>query len=258
MSAVTVENITVQAGRRKILDGLSCRVDAGEFLVIIGPNGAGKTTLLKAVSGLARVQSGSVRLDGKTLGAYSRRNLAMVMALVPQNANVEYSFSVEEIVLMGRYPYLGLFEQEGKEDYRYARMAMEFTRVDHLASRRLDQLSGGERQRVMIARSICQQPKIMLLDEPTAALDPSHQLSIMKLMKRLCEEKGTTVIMVSHDLNLAAMFADRILLLKDGRVIAGGMPGELMKPENLHEAYGCRMHVDTHPVTGTPRVSLVP
>ncbi len=258
MNALSIDSITVQAERRSILDGLSCQVDSGEFLVIIGPNGAGKTTLLKVISGLAKVRSGQVRLYGKALETYTRRKLASVMAMVPQSMNIEFSFSVEETVLMGRYPYLGLFEQEGKKDFQIARQAMAFTQVDHLSSRRLDQLSGGERQRVMIARSICQQPQIMLLDEPTAALDPAHQLSVMRLMKRLCDENGTTVIMVSHDLNLAAMFAGRILLLKDGRVVAGGAPEDILLPENLREAYGCTMHVDTHPMTGTPRISLVP
>ena len=159
---------------------------------------------------------------------------------------------------MGRYPYLGMLEQEKKEDYEIAYQAMVFTQVDHLASRRLDQLSGGERQRVIIARCICQQPKIMLLDEPTAALDPSHQLNVMKLMQRFREEKNTTVVMVSHDLNLAGMFASRILLMKEGRAATNGTPREILVPETLQQVYGCPMHVDDHPTTGTPRVSLVP
>jgi len=258
MNAVQVDTITVRAGGKILVDGLSCEVKENEFLVIIGPNGAGKTTLLKSICGLNKVQSGRISLYGKTLESFSRRDLAATMSLVPQNLEMEFSFSVAETVLMGRYPYLGMLEQEKRADHEIARQAMEFTRVDHLAARRLDQLSGGERQRVIIARSICQQPRIMLLDEPTAALDPSHQLTIMKLMQRLREERNTTIIMVSHDLNLAAMFADRIVLLQEGRVVQSGIPGELLVPEVLRQVYGCAMHVDTHPVTGTPRVSLVP
>ena len=258
MNAVRVDNITVRTGGKILVDGLSCEVKENEFLVIIGPNGAGKTTLLKSICGLNKVQSGRISLFGRTLESISRRDLASTMSLVPQNMEMEFSFSVEETVLMGRYPYLGMLEQEKRADHDIARQAMEFTRVDHLASRRLDQLSGGERQRVIIARSICQQPGIMLLDEPTAALDPSHQLTIMKLMQRLREEQNTTIIMVSHDLNLAAMFADRIVLMKEGRAAQSGIPGELLVPEVLQQVYGCVMHVDTHPVTGTPRVSLVP
>lgn len=258
MNTVAVNSIIVEAGRRRILDNLSCAIGEREFLVVIGPNGAGKTTLLRAICGLLKVCSGTITLDGNPLESYSRRQLAATMALVPQNMNMEFSFSVAETVLMGRYPYLGLLEQEKRQDYEIARQAMAFTQVEHLADQRLDQLSGGERQRVIIARAICQQPGIMLLDEPTAALDPSHQIRIMKLMQRLREEKNTTVVMVSHDLNLAGMFAGRILLLKEGRVVSSGAPGEILVPENLHRVYGCPMHVDTHPITGTPRVSLVP
>lgn len=258
MSIVSVDSITVQAGQKKILDRLSCGVNDNEFLVIIGPNGAGKTTLLKAICGLVKVHSGQILIQNKKLVTFSRKKIAATMALVPQQMNMEFAFTVEETVLMGRYPYLGMLEQEKKEDYDIARQAMEFTKVEHLALHSLDQLSGGERQRVMIARSICQQPEIMLLDEPTAALDPAHQLSIMKLMQKLREEKGTTIVMVSHDLNLASMFATRILLLKEGRGIQSGSPEELLTPDILQEVYGCAMHVDEHPIAGRPRVSLVP
>jgi iron complex transport system ATP-binding protein len=258
MNAVSVDGITVKAGRKVLLDNFSCEIGLNEFLVVIGPNGAGKTTLLRAICGLSKVQSGKIVLYGKPFKTYSRRKLASTMALVPQNMHIEFSFTVEETVLMGRYPYLGMLEQEKKEDYEIARQAMEFTQVDHLATRRLDQLSGGEGQRVIIARSICQQPKMMLLDEPTAALDPSHQLSIMKLMQKFRQEKNTTVVMVSHDLNLAGLFASRILLVKEGKVVTSGSPTEILVPQNLQEVYGCPMHVDSHPITGTPRVSLVP
>lgn len=258
MNAVSIDSITVKAGRKVLLDNFTCEIGENEFLVVIGPNGAGKTTLLRAISGLSKVQSGKIVLYGKSLKKYSRRQLAATMALVPQNMNMEFAFSVEETVLMGRYPYLGMLEQEKKEDLAIARQAMRFTQVDHLATRRLDQLSGGERQRVIIARSICQQPRIMLLDEPTATLDPSHQLRIMKLMQRFRKEKNTTVVMVSHDLNLAALFASRILLVKEGRVVTSGSPAEILVPENLQEVYGCPMHVDSHPITGTPRISLIP
>lgn len=258
MKAVCVDNITVRAGRKTILDTVSCDIGENEFLMIIGPNGAGKTTLLRAICGLAKPQSGRIALYGKDLAAYSRKQLAATLALVPQTMNMEFSFSVAETVLMGRYPYLGMLEQEKKQDHEIAGRAMAFTQVEHLAGRTLDQLSGGERQRVIIARAICQQPRTMLLDEPTAALDPSHRLRIMKLMQRLREEKKITVVMVSHDLNLAGQFAGRILLMKEGKVVAGGTPREILVPDLLQVAYGCVMHVDSHPVTGTPRVSLVP
>ncbi len=258
MKGVLFDNITVTAGKKKILNGLSCTVRENDFFVIIGPNGAGKTTLLKVLCGLLPAASGTVSILGRPLGKYSRRKLAATVALVPQDMSLEFSFTVEETVLMGRAPHLGLLEQEQVKDYTIAREAMRFTQVDHLADRRLDQLSGGERQRVMIARAICQQPRIMLLDEPTAALDPAHQLIVMQLMQRLRKEENITVIMVSHDLNLAAMFGSLILLIKDGKDVVTGQPAEIMTPENLQQAYGCAMHIDNHPLTGTPRVSLVP
>ncbi|HHO47155.1 MAG TPA: ABC transporter ATP-binding protein [Desulfobacteraceae bacterium] len=258
MNAVSVDTITVRAGKRKILDSLSCAVREHDFLVVIGPNGAGKTTLLKTLCGLTPLAGGGVTILGLPLSSYSRHRLAAAVALVPQQISLEFSFSVEQTVLMGRFPHLGLLEREKQRDYDAARRAMRFTEVDHLAGRRLDQLSGGERQRVMIARAICQQPRIMLLDEPTAALDPAHQVLIMQLMQRLRKEEGVTVVMVSHDLNLGAMFGSRILLLRDGRVVNSGSPAEIMTAENLRQAYGCPMHVDLHPLTGTPRVSILP
>ena len=258
MNCVSVEGVTVRAGSRTILDHLTCTVREGNFLVVIGPNGAGKTTLLKALCGLLPTAAGDIRIFGRLLRDYSRRQLATTLALVPQGLNLESAFTVRETVLMGRAPHLGLLEREKREDHRIADQAMAFTDVEHLAGQRLDQLSGGERQRTMIARAICQQPRIMLLDEPTAALDPAHQLRIMELMQRLRAEEGMTVVMVSHDLNLAAMFASHLLLLKDGAVLCSGSPVAILTPDNLRRAYGCAMHVDVHPRTGTPRVSLVP
>jgi cobalamin transport system ATP-binding protein len=258
MNVVSVSGLTVRAGGKKILDNLSFEGREHDFLVIIGPNGAGKTTLLKTLCGLAGNVSGQVTVLGKSIDEYSRRKLAATVALVPQQMGLEFAFTVRETVLMGRSPHLGLLEQEKREDFEIAAQAMEFTQVAYLADRRLNQLSGGERQRVMIARAICQKPRIMLLDEPTAALDPAHQLMIMKLMQRLREEEDMTVLMVSHDLNLAALFANRIILLKEGKGIMSGTPQEIMTPETLRQAYGCTMHVDTHPLTGRPRISLVP
>jgi iron complex transport system ATP-binding protein len=258
MNVVSVKGLTVRADRKTILDDLEFKVHQNDFLVIIGPNGAGKTTLLRTICGLAKKVSGEVMILEKPIERYSRKTLAATVALVAQQVNLEFAFTVEETVLMGRAPHLALLKHETTHDYEIARQAMVFTQVDHLARRRLSQLSGGERQRVMIAQAICQQPRIMLLDEPTAALDPAHQLHVMQLMQRLRQDEGVTVLMVSHDLNLAAMFGNRILLVKDGRGILSGSPEEIMTPENLQQAYGCTMHVDTHPLAGTPRVSLVP
>jgi len=254
---VSIRNASISYGTRAVLSNVSAQVDQGEFFVVIGPNGAGKTSLLKGLAGLVPLSGGTISLGGKAIDGYSRKELARTLALVPQQVSTDFPFTVAETVLMGRYPHLGLLAVESKRDLMLAERAMEFTEVSHLAGRRLGQLSGGERQRVIIARAICQQPNILLLDEPTASLDPAHQLRIMDLMRRLRDEEGVTVVMVSHDLNLAASYADRLLLLKDGAVETLGTPWQVMSREQLSQSYGCTLLVDENPMLGTPRVSLV-
>lgn len=258
MKAITVNDLCVAYRSTPILDNISLEIKPGEFFVIIGPNGAGKTTLLKALANLLPLNNGQINIFDRPLKAYSKRQLAQIAAMVPQQVSTDFPFTVAETVLMGRSPHLGMLAIEGKEDIAIAKQAMEFTDIAHLADRSLDQVSGGERQRVIIARAICQQPKIILLDEPTAALDPSHQLKIMNLMQRLRKEQQVTVIMVSHDLNLAGMYGDRLLLLKDGKVEKTGSPEEVLNDEQLTASYSCTLFVDKNPVTEKPRVNLIP
>ncbi len=257
MSLIEIKNLTLHYGSRPVVRNVSVCVEEGEFFVIIGPNGAGKTSLLKALSGLHPISSGAVALRQQPISDYSRRALARNLAMVPQQINADFPFTVAETVLMGRYPHLGLLSVEGREDLKLAEQAMELTEVSQLASRRLGQLSGGERQRVIIARAICQQSKILLLDEPTASLDPAHQLRIMDLMERLRQQEQLTIVMVSHDLNLASTYADRLLLLKEGEVEKIGTPQQVLTQEQLSKSYGCTLLVDENPLLGTPRVSLV-
>ena len=186
------------------------------------------------------------------------RALARRIAYVPQSAPVAFAFSVLQVVLMGRAPHLGLLGFEGEADLQSARQAMQMTGIQHLADRRLDQLSGGEQQRVLIARAICQQPRILLLDEPTAALDLAHQVRIMDVLERLKNEKQVTVVMVSHDLNLAAMYADQVMLLDRGRPASLGPPGQVLDFAVLEKVYGCTLLVDRSPLGEYPRVHLVP
>ena len=195
---------------------------------------------------------------GRPLRGYSGKALARNIAVVPQTAPADIPFTVAEVVLMGRSPHLSLLGLERLKDREIADQAMSFTNVEHLAGRKLDELSAGERQRVLIARAICQQPRIIVLDEPTASLDPAHQVHIMDLMERLRSEEGTTVIMVSHDLNLAAMYADRLLLMKEGGVVSLGEPGDVLTYETLERAYGCVLLVDENPLKNVPRVTVVP
>jgi iron complex transport system ATP-binding protein len=257
-AAVEVRGLHHRYGERDVLGDLGLTVEEGEFFVVIGPNGSGKTTLLKIMAGLLRPSGGEVRLLEKDLRRYSAKERASTVAFVPQSAVPDFALTVEEVILMGRAPYLGPLGIEGGSDLDIARRAMTFTGVAHLAGRTVDRLSGGELQRVFIARAICQEPKIMLLDEPTASLDLAHQVRIMDLMETLKNEKGITVVMVSHDVNLAAMYGDRLLLLKEGRKVSIGPPDKVLTYRTLEEAYGCTLLVDRSPIEGCPRVTLVP
>lgn len=257
-AAVNVEQLAYSYGRDSVLDDISFVVSKGDFFIIIGPNGSGKTTLLKLLSGILKPVAGDLVIDAKPLQSYSRKELSRSIAYVPQMIQTDFPFTVREVVLMGRTPHLGLLGLEGLEDRELAEEAMGFTEVAHLAERKLNELSGGECQRAYIARAICQQTRIILLDEPTASLDLAHQVRIMDLMEKLQQERKTTVVMVSHDVNLAAMYGSRLLLLKNGRVLRMGAPAEVMNHANLEDAYGCRLLVDDNPMGGFPRVTLVP
>ena len=258
MTAVSVQKISLSYGKKKVLRNLSFQIEKQDFFILIGPNGAGKSSLLRTLTGIDKTDSGSISFFDQSLHDYSRRQFSRLTALVPQNLEAGLPFRVADAVLMGRAPHLGLLQGELEKDYDIARQAMEETDTIHLAEQTLDQLSGGERQRVIIARAICQQPRVLFLDEPTASLDLAHQVRIMDLLATLRREKKITVCMVSHDINLAAMYGDRLLLLKEGEVVANGKPEQILTGRVLEEAYGCRLLVDKNPVSGTCRVSPLP
>lgn len=255
---IDVHNLSHSYGKSPVLKNLTFSVRTGDFFIIIGPNGSGKTTLMKVMSGLLKPRSGQLSILGRPIENYSLRSLARAIAFVPQTIPVDFPFTVTEVVLMGRSPYLGMLGLEQKEDLEIAHQAITFTGIEHLAHRKLDQLSGGEQQRVFIARAICQQPQIILLDEPTASLDLSHQVRIMDLMERLKKDKEVTVVMVSHDVNLAAMYGDRLLLINQGELVHLGTPDEVLTFQTLEEAYGCTLLVDESPLGKIPRVTPVP
>ncbi|MCF8094651.1 MAG: ABC transporter ATP-binding protein [Desulfobacteraceae bacterium] len=257
-AAVHAETISAGYGQEPVLREVSFSVQRGECFIIIGPNGSGKTTLMKILTGLHRADSGRIFIDGSEVGDYKRSELARKMAFVPQQVPMDFPFLVKDVVLFGRSPHLGTFGLESAGDRALARRAMEFTEVDNLAERRIDQLSGGERQRVFIARAICQEPEIMLLDEPTAALDIAHQLKVMDLMEKMKLEKQITVVMVSHDVNLAAMYSDTLLLINHGRIVQAGPPAKVLTYGTLEKAYDCPLLVDESPLGSMPRVTPVP
>ncbi|MEW6673160.1 MAG: ABC transporter ATP-binding protein [Thermodesulfobacteriota bacterium] len=257
-TAIDINEIGHAYGGPDVLQDISFSIDIGEFFIVIGPNGSGKTTLLKILAGILKPQQGRLTLFDRPLASYPRKELARKVAYVPQLTALDFPFTVTEIVLMGRSPHLGILGWEQADDLEIAKRAITFTETEHLAHRRLNELSGGERQRAFIARAICQEPKIILLDEPTASLDLAHQIKVMDLMEKLRTEKNITIVMVSHDVNLAAMYAQRLLLLNRGRLVTLGPPRDVLDYAVLEEIYGCTLLVDESPIGRFPRITLVP
>ena len=254
--AISVQDLTYEIEGSMLLDGVDLHADRGQFVGLIGPNGAGKSTLLRTISGILRYRSGAVRLEGEDLRSLSPKDVAANLALVPQIAPYTYGFTSLELVLMGRYPHLGRFQIEGGEDDRIARDAMRLTETEQFADRTLDTLSGGERQRVFVARALAQQPRILLMDEPTANLDVLHQLKVLDLVRQLVDD-GLTAVAAIHDLNMAARYCDRLVLLNRGRVLAVGSPEEVLTPETIESAFGVKSAVYRDPVTGALAISLI-
>lgn len=254
MKIFEVEGLGFSYSGGFVLKGLSFEVAEGEVLGVVGPNSVGKTTLLRLLSKVLLPQEGSVRLLGKEMKTLSRMEVAKVVAVVPQDVQSAFPFTVLQMVLMGRHPHSRAFFFEGGEDLMIAEEAMRATGVLHLAGKYLDQLSGGERRLATIARALAQRPRILLLDEPTAHLDLHHQIEIVRLIKRLNQEQGTTVILVSHDLNLAASSCHRLLLLFGGKVHRMGPPEEVIDEKTIEEVYGCQVWVERSPSTGRLRI----
>ena len=256
-SAVEARHLCFGYRGEPVLKELSFAVDRGDFFILIGPNGSGKTTLMKTLAGLQKAE-GSLKVLGRPIEGYSRKALARHVAFVPQQLPVDFPFSVREVVLMGRAPHQGILGMETREDLAVAERVMAVTHVTPFADRPLNCLSGGELQRVFIAKALCQEPDILLLDEPTAFLDLAHQIQVMDLLEHLKQENGITVIMVSHDLNLAAMYGDRLLLMQGGEILSLGTPSEVLTFSILEAAYGCILLTEKSPLGDFPRVTTVP
>lgn len=238
-----------------VLRDVSLEVRDGEILGILGPNASGKTTLLGVLQGILKPQRGKVLLNGEDVLGMPRRKVARALAVVPQEMVLTQSFTVMEVALMGRHPHLGMIGFEGARDKAIATASLRKTGCAHLAYRDVNELSGGERQRVLVARALTQQPRVLLLDEPTAYLDLKHQMELVELLGKLHREEGLTVVWVSHDLNLASLVCHRLLLLKEGTVQALGSPQEVLTEKTIWEVYGARVTVDLDPVMGTPRIT---
>lgn len=267
--AFHLDNVSFAYGRsagsgqpeRPVFHHLTVTISAGRIVGVIGPNGSGKSTFLKLLAGILVPQDGTIFVFGRPLAALSRTTIGKMLAYVPQEFQATFPFTVRDIVLMGRYPHrnTGLWDLwgwEGKDDYAAADHAMDRLNVLHLAEKSIIALSGGERQRVLIARALAQEAEILLLDEPTAFLDLNYQLEISRILSTLVQDRKLTIILVSHDLNLASQYCDRLLLLDQGRLAAMDHPAMVLRTDVLEPVYGCRMLIDCHPETGLPRVSL--
>jgi iron complex transport system ATP-binding protein len=257
-SMVTLKDVGFRYGREWVLKEIDLTIERGEILGIIGPNGSGKTSLLKILGRHLKPVEGDLWLESKRLSTIPLRELAWQVSMVPQEHPVVFSYTVLEMVLMGRYPYLKGWAFESAEDHRIARSAMERMGVERFSDRLFAELSGGEKQRVIIARALAQQPRILLLDEPATFLDLHHQSQIYSLLGELNRDEKMTVVVVSHDLNMASQLCRQLLLLNEGRMAGLGTPWEVLTEKVIEAVYHCRTLIDSHPITGKPRLTMVP
>jgi iron complex transport system ATP-binding protein len=242
MSVVALDSVSVAAGGKTIVDSVSLEVERGEWVSVLGPNGAGKTTLLRVLAGTIGFR-GEARLEGRSLGRLRRRDVARLVAVVPQTPVVPAAMTVAEYVLLGRTPHLSPLAQEGAEDRAAAAAALARLELEELAGRELGSLSGGELQRAVIGRALAQQAPILLLDEPTTALDIGHQQQVLELVDELRREEGLTVVAAMHELTLASQYGDRIVLVNGGRIVAEGSSAEVLTAERLEALYGARVRI---------------
>lgn len=254
---IEVHSISFRYHQEWVLQDISFPIGKGEFVGVIGPNGSGKTTLLKVLYQFLSPQKGEILFEMAPLKKMTRGEIAKRIAVVAQESYPLFPFRVLEIVLMGRSPYLGHLMFEREKDMEIAQKAMEWTEILSFSDRPIDELSGGERKRVFIARALAQEPEVILLDEPTANLDIHHQIEFLNLILSLNRERGLTILMATHDMNIASEFCDRLILLQRGKIFKMGTPQEIVTRENIRTVYGCDVWVDQNPISGMPRISLL-
>jgi iron complex transport system ATP-binding protein len=256
MAKLEIENINLDYGPRPVIRELSFQLFSGDILGLVGPNGCGKTSVIKALSRVLTPSSGRILLEGKDLQGIVRSELARFIGVVPQNPSLPETFTVFEVVILGRNPHLGLLIGETVRDIAIVWQAMERTGITHLAKRRIGELSGGEKQRVTIARVLAQEPQVILMDEPTANLDIAQQMDILDLITGMCREKNIASLIAVHDLNVAAQYCTRIIMLKNGQIYVEGIPAEVITAENVREVFGADTMIYPHPENNLPMVLL--
>lgn len=258
MEMLEAEGLHKSYPNRKVLRGVGLKVSPGEMLGVVGPNGSGKTTFVRLLTGEEAPDQGEVRLEGRPLFEWPLRERARRLAVLPQEGLPPVSFTVEEVVSMGRHPHQGPWPWARDGDRRVVEKVLIETGLAEDRERRVDQLSGGERQRVAIAKAMAQEPRVLILDEPTTFLDIAHQLGILDRIQSWSRKEGITVLVVLHDLNLAALYCDRILMMKEGVCFAEGTPSDILTPDRIREVYGVEPVLTRHPVTHAPQVLLQP
>lgn len=236
----------------KVLDNVSIDIRFGTFTGILGPNGAGKTTLLKQILNLLHVEKNSILIRGTDIKTYSRKELARIEGYVPQSVKIDFNFTVEQVVMMGRTPFLGRFDRESEKDIRIAKWAMEETGVLELKDKLITHLSGGELQRVVIARALTQEPIILALDEPTSHLDIHHQINILSILRTLAKKEGLTIVAVLHDVNHALEYCDNLFLMNHGEIVKSGSPVNVITPDMMKDVYNLNVKITKNPLTGNP------
>lgn len=235
----------------EVLKDVSLTANVGEIVGIIGPNGAGKSTLIKLIGGLLKTNSGQILLDNLEINHYSPKQLAKLLGYVPQSVDMPFTFTIRQIVEMGRYPYLQGILHEDVDSVGEVDKALEWMDLNLLSARHFNALSGGEKQRVIIASVLAQQARVLLLDEPTSSLDLKHQQGIFRILKRLAEEDGKTIILVTHDINLAAQFCGRLVLLDHGQILADGPAENVLQFQLIQQVYGVKVYIDVNPFTNS-------
>jgi iron complex transport system ATP-binding protein len=251
---VEAEGVSLRFGDRDVLRDVSFALAQGDFAALLGPNGAGKTTLLRLLVRELTPNRGEIRLYGRALKRYRPKEIARRVAMVPQENPILFPYTVGEVVLMGRYPHMGRFSLGGPEHLKKAAEAMDQTDTRRFQNRLIGELSGGERQRTILARALAQDAPVLLLDEPTSFLDIRHRLEFYGYLREINEKMERTILVVSHDINLACQFCNTALLLVEGRMIARGRPAEVIRPDILEEVFRVRASVEEHPATGAPFV----
>lgn len=251
---IVIKDLCFSYNDKEVLRGISLSLERNRFYSIIGPNGCGKTTLLKNISKNLEQNSGKIIVENKDLKKLKAKEVAKLLSYVPQNTSIDFDFTAIDIVLMGRSPYLKLFQQENENDLDIAEKAMKVTNTWHIKNMNINEISGGEKQRVIIARALAQQTGIMLMDEPISQLDIHHQIELMDTIKSLVITSDVTVVAVLHDLNIAAQYSDEIILMKDGNIFAKGSPESVITEENLMMVYGLKSSIIKNPITGKPHV----